>query len=1156
MSCHSNTTPRCAGIGLRLFVVVVLWGIAIGYVACQWHRAATRPIVPFRMQGDWITSPDPTAYSGYFRLHLDLPGRVKHAWVVVAADNAFDLTVNSNPVGQIYLYRPTRPYQTGLSEYGQRITSPQPALALNFPREYQWVDHDNTRLPVWLDVKEYLRPGANVVCVKVSARHQQPGLCLDGAIELWSGEVIPLRSGRQWRAEPVPPGIGPLYWTDPNYLDLGWRHAVKRSSGAIPFRAFDARIYQRGFTGHWLSAPGAPSEAVVWYRATWDIPDRITEASLRVMVNRPFEAFVNGQRLAPTTVSPSNLDSGNWVINCCGPWDDFRHPEVVDPDSIGSMFVGDEFLTPRHADPTYDPLESDRPINVSTRKPQETYRGDLPGTYEPRRDLNRTRRTPDKPDPVTERVPLRSLERDRATQAYYGYDVTALLKPGTNTFELRVAEPQSVDPLNWPSKVAVDGFVTSTDGEEHLWRSDSQWQCAVGPSMPREASWQSVQDDGCALTSANRVPRFRYRGIQWNTVGDRQFGLRVGVLVGLITVGLVAGSVLLRGWWGGNEAAERWGTQCLGALTVGVCVIACAALLEMSYGEREETLWSYQTWPWTLVLGLTGIVVAAALHISLVRRQLRQPLMEIHRSRRLLRGLAWNAMILGVLVLSWWLRARDLEFQPLDDDEYASVQAVLAIARTGAPAFVPEGIYYTRSPAYHYLTGGIVALFGENLRALRLPSVFFGVATVWLTYWMGVRLFRSHFVGLGAMLLMALHPFEIFTSHVARFYQQQQFFVLLTIYCFCKGFVLEQRQSYRYLTVVAFLITVLSQEISIVLAPGLLLGFMLFARDLGWGANLRLALAAVIAMGWIFLDWLAFQTLCLTRTEGVSPNYEATIKPHFWQVFHLFSLFIGYSRLHLSLSLFLALDFLNRWRNRPRTYLALVVLLVFSVVLTNLLMTHPSLRYLYALFPLWALLGVEGIRRVSYRLASWVAGPCYYRPGMFVAGLGGLFFLTVLMSWSPWRIVGTYTLKILPDSTGACQYVAQNLRSGDRVMITGPHPHAAYLEIGRADYDLSVPILLDFVMLRDGKLIDRNAGAEAVGSLAKLQKVLTKHDRVWILINKEKFRTRGKNMRWEYPAARIENYLRKNAELKHRTPFWYIYLWDAHVGRFRPFQGD
>ena len=61
-------------------------------------------------------------------------------------------------------------------------------------------------------------------------------------------------------------------------------------------------------------------------------------------------------------------------------------------------------------------------------------------------------------------------------------------------------------------------------------------------------------------------------------------------------------------------------------------------------------------------------------------------------------------------------------------------------------------------------------------------------------------------------------------------------------------------------------------------------------------------------------------------------------------------------------------------------------------------------------------------------------------------------------------------------------------------------------------------------------------------------------ERIWLLLNREKFRTRGKNMRWEYPGARFEMFVRKNCELKYRTYLWSVYLWDPSRGHFQPFR--
>jgi hypothetical protein len=560
-------------------------------------------------------------------------------------------------------------------------------------------------------------------------------------------------------------------------------------------------------------------------------------------------------------------------------------------------------------------------------------------------------------------------------------------------------------------------------------------------------------------------------------------------------------------------------------------------------------------WPWLVMLGLAGISLAAGILGAFEASPDGRRYSILRRLRSLPERPAWSVLITWILLLSAFLRIYKLEYQTLDDDEYASVQAVLAIARTGAPEFEVEGVYYTRSPLYHYLAAAFVLLLGENLWALRGPVALFGVATVWLTYRYGAKVLRCPWVGLAAMFLMAVHPFAVFTGHVARFYQQQQFFALLTAYWFCKGFVTDQDQSRRELTVWAFLFAVVSQEITMVMGPQLAIGFLLFARDLGPRANLRLITCGGIAMAWIFIDWLAFQTLCLTRTEGVSPNLEATVKPHFWQPMAALSILIGYSRLHLILSAFPVIDLVLRWKTHNRAFIATVFLLASGVLLTVLLVTHPGLRYQYYLFPLWILVGVEGIRRVSVRLGSLAGDPGAHRhrPGLLVVSLASVMFAAVLLSWSPWRMPGSYDLKILPDSTGAFRYVAAHLREGDRVLATEPHPHAGILEIGRIDYDLSVPRLLDFLVLKDGRLVDRNGGAQSVGNLDELAEACRDHDRLWVLLYKEKFRTRGKNMRWEYPAARIEQFIRQNMELKHRTHLWYIYLWDRSQGRLRPF---
>ena len=86
-------------------------------------------------------------------------------------------------------------------------------------------------------------------------------------------------------------------------------------------------------------------------------------------------------------------------------------------------------------------------------------------------------------------------------------------------------------------------------------------------------------------------------------------------------------------------------------------------------------------------------------------------------------------LVLGLAIgLCFGLRAWQMDIQPPDEDEYVSIQASLAVAKTGTPEF-QEGVWYTRSPAYHYLAGAVALLTGSNVVTLRLLSVVFACLT-------------------------------------------------------------------------------------------------------------------------------------------------------------------------------------------------------------------------------------------------------------------------------------------------------------------------------------------------------------------------------------------------------------------------------------------
>ncbi len=1166
-------TPTAAKAHVLLSLVLMMAGfvLVVGYAVARYQQTSNHPLRVTKFPKQWIRSPGPLGYAGYFRKRFDLPGAVKHAWIKIAAADAYEISINRNPLGHNYLWRPTRPFQNGISEKGQKLLNQEPAMALNFPREYQWEGHDTWRLPTYHEITSSFRQGKNVIAIDIESRSAPARVAFEGEIVLWTGEAIPIQSDETWKAEPVPTGPQLLDWTEIYYWDVQWRQAiVAEPPGHRGFRTHPEAIYRRPFLARWMRHQQAGGSDRVTFETDWKIDGPIDEAYLRLLVNRSYEVLVNGVRVRVASAKPRDLDQGDWVFGRSEAFDPTSKPELLDPDEVGDSFIGTRFQSPRKADQLLGEFRNPFSPQLTPFRYIRTYnRAQDPGVFDPKRTLAESRRTPETPDLFPDLPRPNALKHDLATGGYLGYSIGNLLRQGSNHLEVRCGHQQSA---NWPPQIAVDGGAILSDGAEHAFVSEHQWTARMMATKGSPAvldpgdTVQAVQVLGPVKVTGKQMPGFQYRGIAMHPESFDRILPNTLVWVTAITL-LAAGFVFLAtlayGWIRGSRGLFFLSTcQNLYALMLtAVIAIGMGGLLECSWTERHEILWFIDGSMWKLVFAVAIVGAVSVGLADLIGRFCFEGVRQRGRSltdclRRLPDSRIWCHLIIWILLLGVLVRGYKLDLQPLDDDEYASTQAILAIMETGAPKFAADNVYYTRSPLFHYVTAALALPFGGNLWSLRLQTAGWGVATAWLVYWCGARLLNNRWVGLIAMLLMCLHPFEIFTGHVVRFYQMQQFFAMLTMYWFCRGFVGTQSQRYRIATLVAFLLAVLSQEITAAMGPSLLLGYLVFSKDLGWRKNTTLILVSLAVVTCIVLDFVFFQTLCLTRTEGVSPAVQASVKPHFWYPLNLLSIFIGYSRLHVVPSFFLVAGLPLIWRERNRDTLALMAFLFSGVVMINLLVTDVSLRYLYWLFPVWLLLSVDCMRLVISTLVTAVYSPTAHQNRYsFTLGVGFVAcLLAVFASWSPWRIPGAYELRILGDSTGAVRWVRSQKRPGDRIAITEPHTHCALIEGGRCDYDLAVPLLYDFAVMQDGVLVDRNARGEVIGNLDQLIGEISNGQRIWILLNREKFRTRGKNMRWEYPGARFEMFVRKNCELKHRTYLWSVFLWDPAAGHYRPFR--
>jgi hypothetical protein len=1104
------------------------------YCLCWTWFKPEQPLsrVHFHPAAHWISTQCNEQATGCFRLDLDLPGTVVNAYITIASNGGFEVTANGVVCSQSFLWRPTRPFQNGLSESGQRLYSKDIALAVNFPREYQWSDHNNAALPVWMDLRPFLHRGPNALCVEVEVRSLCPAFIVQGEIELASGDRIPIRSDETWHAEPVPTTIPQEAWTSADQSVRAWHSARLLNWSAPAWRTVSADLYQIAFRGERLRV--VPEADLSWFRQTLMIGHHPKEAFIRLVTDQPFQIFVNGRRIQVPYEDSCQISTGPWLIHDRGRTTLAVAPERLDSDEVGTLLPGRRYENPRHGDPPKSGLGlSSETLNSSTHdyrdgaEQQSTV--SMPAV---KRRLPDDHFSIEKPEPDV----LPSITADRRTVAFVAYRIEALLHPGPNEIRIGVYDDRpSLYGLSWAPLLAFDGAVIDSAGHRQCFSSNALTECAVANGFQGSNRWMHAVSDG--LIQPALLPGLTYLG--W-AAWPQSPGVAAGAGFPAFAVVFLILNYRFP-WW------RRWLSRMepmICTVTVGLVAVL---FLHAALIERSEII--YWRLSWMPLAAVTVAWLLGLLVYFLTRRRV-QPAPGPSGPGGTASCNRWcSAAFTGALALCFFLRAWNIDYQPPEVDEYASIQAALAIAEKGVPEYA-SGAWYTRSPLYHYLAGGVARLTNGGIYSLRLLSVAFACATcALLGRWLR-ELTGSHLLAFSGMLLYAVHPYLIYIGYMARFYQQQQFFELLCCYLFIRGFVLGATMRIRYLTLACFLAAALSQEIGLLHLVPLGLCYVLLARTTRWPNDVRVLVAGGCVLALLAVDIAFSQIRGLTSLEGVSPRVEPTLGWTFQTPSSFFSLLIGYSRLQLFLSAFLLGGALLALQRKSRVLCCLYLYLTVAMCIDNLLITTPTFRYLYSLVPLWLLLSVVGVAEVMRMLLP------RFQAGLARTFLTGLILAMGMLSWSPWRLLPSYHLALIGDSTRALQFVAANRRQGDRLAVTEPYPHAALLETGSVDYDLGMPVLYDFVVRRDGLLIDRNGGAKVIGKTSELQRAFAETTRLWIVVDREKMRSRGTDLAWEYPGTRAELYLRKNARLVFRSYLWSVYLWDANAGHYLPFHED
>lgn len=124
------------------------------------------------------------------------------------------------------------------------------------------------------------------------------------------------------------------------------------------------------------------------------------------------------------------------------------------------------------------------------------------------------------------------------------------------------------------------------------------------------------------------------------------------------------------------------------------------------------------------------------------------------------------------------------------------------------------------------------AAFGYSEVALRMPSVLFGVFTVYGLYRLG-KLVANDQVGLLAALLLAVSGLHVYYSQEARAYALSAFIVTWCVYFFAKVFVKPTKRDLAWLSMLLFLLP-LTDYLPLVFVPTLWIYALVNGRSKQW----------------------------------------------------------------------------------------------------------------------------------------------------------------------------------------------------------------------------------------------------------------------------------------------------------------------------------
>jgi hypothetical protein len=167
-------------------------------------------------------------------------------------------------------------------------------------------------------------------------------------------------------------------------------------------------------------------------------------------------------------------------------------------------------------------------------------------------------------------------------------------------------------------------------------------------------------------------------------------------------------------------------------------------------------------------------------------------------------------ILLAVCTYALIVRFKNIGVLSYWGDDGQTFLGTFGILNYGYPK-LPSGSIFYHTIFHFYLRVIPSLIFGINEVSLRFPSAFFGTLAIPLIFIFIKDLLNNKYIALLASIIVSFNAWQIEFSREIRYYSEFQFFYLLSVYLFYRGFFKEEKKFKIAALVFIFLTTIIHE---------------------------------------------------------------------------------------------------------------------------------------------------------------------------------------------------------------------------------------------------------------------------------------------------------------------------------------------------------